>query len=273
MRAAVLFVAAALAALPVWAETLTFEGRIEAANRAELSSQLDGVVAEILFRAGDAVEAGQPMIRLDEADALLAVAMAEAGLAAAQAKLGGATREADRQELLAARGLSPDAVAGPARTAKAAAAAAVALAKAELARAELDRERTVIRAPIAGFVAPPLTATGAFLEAESGAPLGHIVTLDPVVIAYRVPYATRLATLSEAEAPTLDALFKRIEITITLPGGRPYPHTAQPDYASAEVDPSDGTVTVRAEMANPGGILRPGMAVTVFSHIAPLEAN
>ncbi|MEM6904462.1 MAG: efflux RND transporter periplasmic adaptor subunit [Pseudomonadota bacterium] len=258
---------------PLAAETLTFEGRVEAVHRAELSSQLDGVVAEILFRAGDEVAAGQPMIRLDEADARLALRMAEARLAAARAELEGAAREAQRQEQLAARGIAPESVLAPLQTAKAAATAALALAEADLARAELDLSRTVIRAPIAGFAAPPLTNIGAFLEAESGAPLGRIIALDPVMIAYRVPYATRLETLSRAGAINLDDFFARIEITVLLPGGTPYPHRGQPDHASAEVDPADGTLTVRAALPNPEGLLRPGMPVVIHSTIGPVETG
>ncbi|MEO1492332.1 MAG: efflux RND transporter periplasmic adaptor subunit [Pseudomonadota bacterium] len=254
-------------------ETLIFEGRVEALQRAELSSRLDGVVAEILFTSGDQVSAGQPMILLDRADQELALAVADANLAAAQAELEGATREAARQERLAARGFSPDAVVGPVRTAKAAAEAAVALAEAERRIALLALERTTIRAPIAGYVGPPLTAVGAFLEAESGAALARIVALDPVMVAYKVPYGTRLATMSARGADTVDALFDRIEITLTLPGGAPYPYRAKPDHTSAEVDPTDGTITVRTPIKNPGAVLRPGMAITVASRIAPVTTH
>ncbi|MEL6479106.1 MAG: efflux RND transporter periplasmic adaptor subunit [Pseudomonadota bacterium] len=272
MRLATLFLAFSLAP-PAIAETLVFEGRIEAAEQAELSSRLNGVVAEILFSAGDAVTADQPMIRLDPADAELALAVADARVAVAEAELEGAAREAKRQERLFQRGISPDAVVGPARTAKAAAEAALALAQAERNRSLLDVERTVIRAPIDGFAGPPETATGAFLEAEAGPPLGRIVALDPVVIAYRVPYATRLATMAETGAETLERMFDRIDLSIVLPGGALYPHTVRPDTASALVDPSDGTVTVRATMPNPDMLLRPGMAVTVHARILSAETQ
>lgn len=250
-------------------EALTFEGRVEAAHRAELSSRLDGVVTEILFTGGEKVAAGQPMIRLDRVDQELALAVAEANLAAARAELEGAAREADRQERLAVRGISPDAMVGPARTAKAAAQAAVALAEAQQRMAALALERTTIRAPITGYVGAPATAIGAFVEAESGAALGRIVALDPAVIGYKVPYTTRLATLDDGSPATIEALFDRIEITLTLPGGAIYPYRAKPDHTSAEIDPEDGTVTVRTPIPNLGAILRPGMAVTVTSRIAP----
>ena len=268
-----LFVVSAFIAPYASAESLVFQGRVEAAERAELSSRLDGVVAEILFSGGEAVTAGQTMIRLDPSDAQLDLAVAEARLSKARAELAGAEREATRQEELFKRGIASDAVVGPARTARAAARASVALAEAERARAELDVSRTLIRAPITGVAGQPMTAVGAFLEAESGAPLGEIIALDPVILAYRVPYATRLATLAASGAPTLDALFERISLSVELPGSVTYPYRASPDNASASVDPPDGTVTVRAPIANPGALLRPGMEITVRVTIASPESD
>ncbi|MEM1045270.1 MAG: efflux RND transporter periplasmic adaptor subunit [Pseudomonadota bacterium] len=255
------------------ADTLRFEGRVEAVRQAELSSQLNGIVAEILFSGGEYVEAGRPMIRLDRADADVALAVADAHVAQAEAELEGATSEANRQETLFQRGISPDAVVAPARTAKAAAEAALALARAERRRARLDRDRTLIRAPISGFVGQPLTRVGAFLEAESQAPLAEIVALDELVIAYRVPYATRLETLQNSGAKSLDALLERIELAFDLPDGSRFPHGATPSHASATVDPADGTVAVRAKVRNPDAILRPGMALTVHVTILPSETQ
>lgn len=257
---------------PAQSEPMQFPGQIQASDRAELSSQLNGVVAEVFFTGGERVAAGQPMIKLDPADAELAVAVALANLAAAKAETEGATREAARQEQLAVRGISPDAVVGPARTAKAAAEAALALAQAELARAELDLGRTIIRAPIDGFASAPLTAPGAFVEAESGAPLGHVTTLDPVTVAYRVPYEQRLALLSETKVDNLDQLFQLLRVTIAHAGGH-YPHSSTPSRAANEIDPTDGTVTVWAQLPNSGLLLRPGMSVTVTSRLAPAETQ
>ncbi|MEM1160537.1 MAG: efflux RND transporter periplasmic adaptor subunit [Pseudomonadota bacterium] len=255
---------------PARSETMVFQGQIESSARAELSSQVNGVVAEVLFTGGEKIAAGQPMIRLDPVDAELAVAVAEANLAAAEAARDGAAQEAARQERLAARGISPDAVLTPARTAKAAAEAALALANAELARAKLDLSRTVIRAPIAGFAGRPITARGAFVEAESGAPLGHITTLDPVMVAYRVPYDQRLNLLSRTRVRDLVQLFQRIELTVSDASGE-HEYTARPSHAANEIDQSDGSVTVWAELPNPRLLLRPGMAVTVTSRLMPAE--
>lgn len=266
-----LFLAAVTFATASAAEPLVFEGRVEAARRAVLSTQLNGVVAEILFEGGERVEAGQPLIRLDPADAELALAAAEARLEEARAFLTGAERRAERQEQLAARGVAADAQVGPARTARAAAEAAVALASAQRGRAVLDLERVVIRAPISGVVSRPSVTVGTFLEAEAGPPLAEIVTLDPVLVAYHVPYASRLAALKEAGVETVDALLASRSVTVRLPDGQVFDGAATPHAASAEVDAEAGAVTVWARFSNPDAILRPGMAVEVVSRSAIVE--
>lgn len=266
IRAAFLAIGLA-AAVPASADPLVFEGRVEAVGQAVLATRIDGVVSEILFNGGDEVTQGQPLVHLDPVDAELALAVAEAELARVQAELEGAAREANRQEQLAARGISPDAVVGPARTVLAAAQAALRLAEAERDRAKLDLERTVIRAPITGLISRPEIVIGQFLEAEAGPPLARIVALDPVLVGYETPYADRLASLSRTGAATVDALLARIRLTLILPGESTYPVTATPHSASPTVDADRGTVRVWAFFDNPDGLLRPGMAVTVHSNI------
>lgn len=249
------------------ADPLIFEGRVEAAGQAVLAARINGVVAEILFNGGDEVTEGQPLIRLDPVDAELALAVANAELAQAKAELDGAVREADRQERLAARGVSPDAVVGPARTARAVAQAALALAQAKRDRSALDLQRAVIVAPITGLISRPDVIVGQFLEAEAGPPLATIVALDPVLVAYDAPYAERLASLDRSGAATVDDLLGRIQVDLVLPGGVAYPVQATPHTASPTVEPTTGTVRVWVRFANPNRLLRPGMAVTVQSTI------
>lgn len=68
-------------------------GTVRARIESPLSFQVSGRIAARLVDAGQAVRAGQPLMRLDERDLALAVQAAEAELAAAEAAL--ATAEAD----------------------------------------------------------------------------------------------------------------------------------------------------------------------------------
>lgn len=109
---------------------------------------------------------------------------------------------------------------------------------------------------------------GAFVEAQAGVPLAEIVQLDPALVAYEVPYGVRLDALERSGVASLKELFATVILRLVLPGGRGYPETGRPRFASADVDPDTGALTTWAEIANPDGVLRPGMRVRVLPHVA-----
>ncbi len=69
------------------APRISVEGRLVPINSAALSLPISGRVAEIVAKEGESVQAGQPILRLDDARLRAAVAQAEAGLARSQARL------------------------------------------------------------------------------------------------------------------------------------------------------------------------------------------
>ena len=99
--------------------TLQFSGRVATLSRVEVGATVTGRVAAVLVREGDAVVAGQPLVRLEDEEWRAALAQAEAGVRQAAARLAG----------LQAGGLD-------------AAAAAVAQAEAQLRAAEAEVRRT-----------------------------------------------------------------------------------------------------------------------------------
>lgn len=99
--------------------TLQFSGRVATLSRVEVGSTVTGRVAAVLVREGDAVAAGQPLLRLEDEEWRAALAQAEAGVRQATARLAG----------LQGSGLD-------------AAAAAVAQADAQLRAAETEVRRT-----------------------------------------------------------------------------------------------------------------------------------
>ncbi|MAS42721.1 MAG: efflux transporter periplasmic adaptor subunit [Rhodobacteraceae bacterium] len=253
IRAALAVLALAPALNPARAEDMLFEGRIEAATRAAVASGRDGKVVEILFRGGEAVEAGDPLLRLDDAFQALDLRIATTEAAAAQARARLADAEAKRMEELGRRD-----VASAARIDAAAESAA-----------RLRVERSTLRAPISGRIGRPLVELGAFVEASVGPPLAEIVALDPVIVAYEVPYDERLAMLAEAGEDDMEAIYARITLTVRASGGALVAGPARPAYAEAAVDPDTGMLTVRASISNPRELFRPGMRVQVTSSLDP----
>ncbi|MEO1331269.1 MAG: efflux RND transporter periplasmic adaptor subunit [Pseudomonadota bacterium] len=249
---------------PVW-----FEGAVQPRERVEISTRVNGVVVEVLISGGERVARGDPLFRIDPAEFEIAVAGAAAALAAARAERDLAADEAARQGALLRRGAGAEARAVRARLELEVAEAAVARQEADLRAAELDLARTAIRSPIAGVASRPNVSVGAFVEAEAGAPLGEIVSLDPVLVAYRVPVERRLATLQAARVSDAVAMFERLELTLELPSGDVYPQTGRPLFESVSADAETGALTTWGEFSNPDRVLTPGMTVRVQSVLQP----
>ncbi len=72
------------------------------ADTTEVSPQIDAYVVEVLVRYNERVEAGQVLIRLDDADAKAALAQAEANLAALQAGVQNVDARAEQEQAVIA---------------------------------------------------------------------------------------------------------------------------------------------------------------------------
>lgn len=257
----------ALIMQPAHSEPLRFEGRVEASQTAVLASRLDGIVTEIRFLGGENVAQNTTLIILDDTEFKLAVKIAEADAARAVAARALAASEADRIAKLEERGVATDVQKLTTTAGLLAANAELERARVELDRAQLDLKRIEIRAPINGIIGRPSVAIGTYLEAKVGAPIAEIYQIDPALIAYDVPYATRLEAIKRTEAVSLDGLFESVSLDIKMPDGTIYPHPAVPVFASPTIDPESGFITVWAKVANPDGVLRPGFSVIVVSEL------
>ncbi|MEM6678680.1 MAG: efflux RND transporter periplasmic adaptor subunit [Pseudomonadota bacterium] len=247
----------------------SFEGVVEASQSATVAPRVDGIVAEILIGGGERVSAGDVMFRLDPETYRIEADLARAAVAQAEAAAQLADEAAARQQQLLERGPGSPVAAREAKLRADIADAELAAARADLAAAQLALDRTDVRAPFDGIASRPAVRLGDFLEAEAGAILGTIVALDPVIVAYAVPHETRLAALARSGEGAAQTLFERLSLTLTLPGGKAYPHPGRPLFESVTLDAASGALTTWGRFPNPDGVLVPGLAVTVTSTLMP----
>jgi len=184
------------------ASSPAYPGRVAAGQAASLSSSIDGRIEAILFVPGQNVEAGQVLFELDD-DAIAArLRRARAVLDRAQAALRGAETELESQRRLRERGATAKNIFIAAEVERDSAAADVEEAKADVDLAEYDLRQTRIVAPVSGQISEAFVQVGGFIEAEGGNELARIVSLNPILVAYRVPYTQRLALLGRAKTST-----------------------------------------------------------------------
>jgi RND family efflux transporter MFP subunit len=154
-------------------------------RRVLLSPRVAGLVGEVLVDTGDWVQAGDPILRLDARLADIAVDMAQAKVAAVQARHRDALRKRDELMVLKQdRHVSETAI-ETAVTEVAVTRADLSREQAELARASELRERHEVTAPFGGMVVEKFAEVGQWLQQDD--PVVELVELDTLRIRATLP--------------------------------------------------------------------------------------
>jgi len=224
-----------------------FQGEVQAVQRAVLAAQTSGRVLELPFDVGEAVQAGDVVLRLTSVEQQSGREQADAALAAAQAQWTDADREQRRMAELGERQLVSRSMQDQATTRRDAAAAALAAARAGLRQTAQQLDYATVRAPFAGIIGQRQVQVGE--SVGPGQPLLDVLAPSPLRIE---------VTLSQVDLARLDAA---ASASVRLPDGR--------DVVVADVvpgpaiDPATQTGTVRLELGDADLGLRPGDAVAV----------
>ncbi|GAC17583.1 efflux RND transporter periplasmic adaptor subunit [Paraglaciecola arctica] len=233
------------------------QGRVVASRSAEVRPQVGGIVLQRVFEEGSTVEQGQLLYQIDPATYQSAYNEAKASLNSAKASLETAQLKSERYaNLLKFEGVSQQ-DADDAHATYLEAKADIEKYQAALATASINLEFTKVTAPISGHIGISKVTVGALVSAGQSTALATIRTLDPIYVDM---------TKSSKELLKLRKMMNESGITqgttdvsLTLEDGSEYGSVGQLKMQEVSVDPSTGSVTLRAEFPNPDGILLPGM--------------
>ena len=201
----------------------------------DITSSTTELITRVLFSDGQAVRAGAPLVELQAREE-------DAGILTARANLAQAQREYDRWQDLAERGVAPRVQAEDAQS-------ALETAQAALQAAQARRGDRLIRAPFAGVIGLSTVTPGTLVN-----PGAVIATLDDIgVIRVDFPVPERYLSLVRQGTPIIAA-------ADALPGES---FSGAIALIDTRVDQTTRAVTARAEFANAGGRLRPGMSIRV----------
>jgi RND family efflux transporter MFP subunit len=216
-------------------ETLVALGTAKATRSITLFPQVTGMVAEISFTPGEAVEAGDVLIRLDSDEQQVAVDRARIALQQAEAAV-------ERSATLAeSKTISPVALSDAETTAQ--------LAEVELRSAAIELERRSIAAPFAGFTGLTDLSLGDLVSSTT--PVTTLDDLSTIRVGFEVPerWAGRITQGQAIEASAQALPGSRFEGSIVGIDNR--------------IDEVTRTLRLEAELRNEGDALKTGMAITV----------
>ena len=234
-------------------------GRVSAFRSAQVRPQVSGIVVQRLFEEGADVKAGQLLYQIDDASYRAVVARAEAGLAVAEASLVNLKISVERyRQLVDSEGVSQHEY-DLAQAAYQQGLAEVKAARAEVDAARIDLQRTSIRSPIDGRIGRSSISEGALVVVEQDEPLATVRQSDPVYVDIVQSSREQVNIRRRLASGELRAGSGRV--TLTLEDGSPYPLNGELKLTEMNVDADTGVVTLRAQFANPQGLLLPGMYV------------
>jgi multidrug efflux system membrane fusion protein len=147
--------------------------------------------------------------------------------------------------------------------------ATVGIDQANLQTALINLGFTSVTAPFDGIVTNHIVDIGNLVGASGPTTLATIVQTDPIYVNFTLSEPQFLAIRkinAEAGRPVGTSnltYLASIPVEIGLQDEQGYPHKGHLDYVSPQVDPSTGTIAVRAIFDNKNNALLPGLFVRV----------
>jgi len=247
-------------------------GNAAAVNSTNLVARVQGFLQEINYRDGDQVKQGATLFTIEPEPYKLKLEQAQAAEAGAQAALKQTEAEYERQIELASRQVATKAALDNATANRDAALAKLKQAQAETRQAAINLGYTQVKAPFDGVVTARLVSIGELVGANGPTQLATIVETDPIYVTFNIGERDVLHIRAEIRrlGITKEDL-KKVPIEVGLQTDEGYPYQGTLEYASPTINPSTGTLAVRAILQNPNGVLVPGYFVRV--RVATDEQN
>lgn len=225
-------------------QTLALSGSLRAVAQASVKARVAGEVREVLVREGEAVKAGQVLVRMESSDYQAKVDQARGTLNAARAQLDIAAKTRDNNRALLDKGFISRNAFDNAEGQYAVAQANLDSARGALDFVQKSLNDTVIRAPIAGLIASRTVQPGEKVSADN-----------------RLLDIMNLASMElEAATPTSDIARITVGQQVSLRvEGLPDSFTGQVARINPGTQAGSRSVLVYIQVANPQGLLRSGM--------------
>ncbi|HTO58448.1 MAG TPA: efflux RND transporter periplasmic adaptor subunit [Pseudomonadales bacterium] len=252
--------------------TAELPGRTSPLAVSDVRPQVSGILKARLFTEGSVVQAGQPLYQIDETLYAAALDSAKAQLASAKAALVTARLKAERYTALRKDKMISQQDNDDAQAALQQAEAAIQQQEANVETARVNLGYTKITAPITGKISRSFLTQGALVTANQAQTLATIQTLDPIYVDMNQS-SSELLRLRQALAASQGAgqSVDSAAVTLALEDDTRYPLEGVLKFREVAVDPTTGSLTLRAQFPNPDGVLLPGMFVraTIVEGVEP----
>ncbi|MGE4263193.1 MAG: efflux RND transporter periplasmic adaptor subunit [Desulfovibrio sp.] len=249
-----------------------FTGRTDSESTVELRARINGFLKKINFHEGSLVKAGDLLFVIDPVEQENTLARTSADVARDRAQLDYARKERARFETLVKQGAVSQQEYDAKLTNERQLAASVAAAAATASEARTNLGYTKVLAPQDGRIGKSNFKVGDLVGPGQNSLLATISATDNFTVTFNITERDYLATAKEAAEAQAKGLPQKIyKATVVLADGSVYPHEGVVDMADRAIDPTTGTLPVRAVFPNPEGMVKPGLFAKVRVNIGTLD--
>jgi membrane fusion protein (multidrug efflux system) len=241
--------------------TFEFVAQTQSSQSVNIQARVSGFLDKRVYTEGDVVKAGQVLFLMDPKPLKAQVDAAQAQLNNAQAALDVAKFNLDRTRPLAQQNALSQKDLDDANGQYLSSKANVDAAQANLESAKLNLSYATITSPITGVTGSAIVADGTYVS-SSNSQLTTVSLLTPMWVTFSLSEAEALRYRDEVQR----GLLKRppdehYTVEIVLADGSVFPETGRITFADPAYNSQTGTFTVRVQLANPQGVLRPNQFV------------
>lgn len=233
-----------------------YPGIIEGSVNVDIKAQVSGYLEAIYVKEGDYVTKGQSLFKIKGDVFAEQVNNSQAAYKSALADLSNAKLEVEKIRPLVEGKVFSEMQLKIAQANYEAAQAQVAQAKAALGSSRLTAAFSLIKAPVSGYISRIPNRIGNLVTPADAIPLTTLSDIDTVFVYF---------SMSEAEYLTfMKDVASNMPVSLVLANGDTYEHKGKLEVASGNIDPTTGSISLKAVFQNPKKYLRSGGSARVI---------
>jgi RND family efflux transporter MFP subunit len=230
---------------------------------AQIQPQVTGYLIKQVYREGSLVHKNEVLFEIDPRPFQAVLNQAKAQLAQAEAQLGNATLNVNRDIPEAEANAIPRSQLENDTQMQLAAKATVAADRAAVEQAALNLSFTKVRSLVSGIAGITQVQVGNLVTPATV--LTAVSQVDPIKSYFPISGEDYLRIADRIHPETVNLLSSAspLPLQLILSNGSTYAHSGNILFADRQVDQQTGTIRIAGAFANPGNILRPGQYAKV----------
>ena len=246
----------------------TYPASIKGVQDVEIRPKVSGFITKLCVKEGQSVKAGQLLFVIDNVTYAAAVRQARASVNAAKAQLNTATLTYNNSQKLFKNNVIGSYELQSTKNAMESAAAQLAQAEAAYVSAKQNLNFCFVTSPSNGVVGDLPYRVGALVSASSQQPLTTVSNNSTMQVYFSMTEKD-LLEMSKTQGGVHAAVENYPAVKLQLADGSIYEHPGKVAAVSGVIDPTTGTVSMRADFPNPEHVLKSGASGSiVVPHVA-----